>query len=212
MAKSRNRFLLLTFTLLINIKFTQSAKILTVLPIPFNEHQSVYRPLLEKLHSHGHQLTILTTNPSFTNDVHDRYENITEIDLGFVYSLDILNQLKDVDAEGSDMLKTVFNVMRQLFEAELKSPNVKQLLNDKSEYFDLVIVDWSGSSSIMNIFAHHFDAPLVAISNGEAFPNAHEAFGNPNHPVSYPSVFLPFSENLSLIQRIFSVFSSISYR
>jgi glucuronosyltransferase len=182
-----------------------------VLPIPYNEHQLVYRPLLESLHSNGHQLTVLTTNPYFSN-ADQFYENVTEIDLSFVYHLDILNELTNIDAEGPDMLKTVFRIMRNLFEAELKSPKVKQLLNDKNEYFDLVIVDWSGSSSIMNIFAHHFNAPLVAITNGEAFPNVHEAFGNPNHPVSYPSVFLPFTENLSLIQRIFSTFSAISYR
>lgn len=210
----RFSYILLTFALVVNFKWTQCAKILTVLPVPFSEHQSVYRPLLESLHKHGHQLTILTPNPYFTS-AHDHlyFENITEIDLSFVYKLDTLNELKNVaDLDGSDMLKTVFNVMRKLFEAELKSPKVRELLNDKNEYFDLVLVDWSGSSSLMNIFAHHFNAPLVAITNGEAFPNVHEALGNPNHPVTYPSVFLPFNENLSLIQRIFSVFSTISYR
>jgi glucuronosyltransferase len=197
----------LTFALSASFRWTLCAKILTVLPIPFNEHQVVYRPLLETLHRNGHQLTILTTDPHF-----DQHENITEIDLSFVYGLDVLDELKNIDLEGSDMLKTVFGVMRKVFEAELRSPRVQELLANKHEYFDLVIVDWSGSSSLMNIFAHHFHAPLVAITNGEPFINAHEALGNPTHPVSYPSVFLPFNENLSLIQRIFSVFSTISYR
>lgn len=200
------RFLSLAFTIFVSS--IESAKILTVLPIPSPEHQIVYRPLLENLHNAGHHLTILTTDPQFLN----AHENITEIDLSFVYNLDVLNELKDVDLEGSEMLKTVFNVMRKLFEAELKSPMVRRLLTTNEEYFDLVLVDWSGSSTMMNIFAHHFNAPLVGISNGEAFPNIHEAFGNPNHPVSYPSTFLPFTENLSLVQRIFSVFSAISYR
>lgn len=207
-----NRFLLFALSVCVNFLCIENAKILTVLPIPSNEHQAVYQPLLENLHKNGHQLTILTTNPFFSNIQHNQYENITEIDLSFVYQLDVLNELKTVDLEGSAMLKTVFNVMRKIYEAELKSPKVKQLLNNKHEYFDLVLVDWSGSSSLMNIFAHHFNAPLVAITNGEAFPNVHEAFGNPNHPVSYPSVFLPFNENLSLIQRVFSVYSSLSYR
>lgn len=202
------RFLSLALTILISS--IESAKILTVLPIPSSVHQIVYRPLLESLHKSGHHLTILTTDPYFSSNL-EQYENITEIDLSFVYHLDVLNDLKDVDLEGSDMLKTVFKVMRKLFEAELKSPVVKQLLKS-DEYFDAVLVDWSGSSSMMNIFAHHFNAPIIGITNGEAFPNIHEAFGNPNHPVSYPSVFLPFTENLSLVQRIFSVFSAISYK
>ena len=138
-----------------------------------------------------------------TNPINEDFENVTEIDLSFVYNLNILRELENVDLEGSEGLKTVFNVMRKIYEAELKSPSVAELLNNKQEYFDLVLVDWSGSSSLMNIFAHHFNAPLVAITNGEAFPNVHEAFGNPSHPVTHPSVFLPFSDNLDLIETNF---------
>lgn len=191
-------------------KLTQGAKILVILPIPFKEHQIVYQPIIESLHSSQHTITVMTTNPMFGSE--SSFQNITEIDLSFVYDLHILDELKDVDLEGSEMLKSVFNVMRKIFEAELRSPEVTELLSNKQEYFDLVLVDWSGSSSLMNIFAHHFNAPLVAITNGEAFPNVHEAFGNPNHPVSYPSVFLPFSENLDLIERVSSVLFTIWYR
>lgn len=188
-------------------KLTQGAKILVILPIPFREHQTVYHSLIENLHKSQHDITVMTTNP-----IKGDFENVTEIDLSFVYNLNILRELKDVDLEGSEGLKTVFNVMRRIFEAELNSPRVAELLGNKQEYFDLVLVDWSGSSSLMNIFAHHFNAPLVAITNGEAFPNVHEAFGNPSHPVTHPSVFLPFSENLDLIERVSSVLFTIWYR
>lgn len=203
------RFLSLALTIFVSS--IESAKILTVLPIPSPEHQIVYRPLIQNLHEAGHHLTILTTDPYFTSSLENDHENITEIDLSFVYNLDVLNELKDADLEGSEMLKTVFNVMRKLFEAELKSPIIRKLLTS-DEHFDVVLVDWSGSSTMMNVFAHHFNAPLVGITNGEPFPNIHEAFGNSIHPVSYSSTFLPFTENLSLVQRIFSVFSSMSYR
>jgi glucuronosyltransferase len=197
---------------LVTIETTKSAKILVILPIPFVEHQLVYKPLIENLHKHQHQITVMTTNPGFREHEGRVYENITEIDLSFVYHLDFLNELKNVDLEGSDMIKTVFNVMRKIYEAELKSPKVKELLQSTEQFFDVVIVDWSGSSSVMNIFAHHFNAPLIAITHGEAFPNVHEAFGNPNHPVTFPAVFLPFSENLNLFQRVSSVLSTIWYR
>lgn len=189
----------------------QAAKILVILPIPFKEHQSVYQPLIENLHKHEHEITVMTTNPIFGSRGSLTFENVTEIDLSFVYNLNILDEFKDVDLEGSEMLKTIFNVMRKIYEAELKSPKVKELLTSEQN-FDLVLVDWSGSSSLMNIFAHRFNAPLVAITNGEAFPNVHEAFGNPNHPVTYPSVFLPFTENLDLLQRVSSVLFTIWYR
>lgn len=211
----KSKFYRFAFVLLAMIcmsKLSQSARILVILPIPFKEHQTVYQPLIEHLHKQSHEIKVMTTNPIFGSRDGVTFDNITEIDLSFVYNLDILDELKEIDLEGSDMLKTIFNVMRKIYEAELRSPKVQELLNSQHEHFDLVLVDWSGSSSLMNIFAHRFNAPLVAITNGEAFPNAHEAFGNPSHPVAFPSVFLPFSENLNLIQRVSSVLSTIWYR
>jgi glucuronosyltransferase len=201
---------------ILSVKFVNGSKILAIFPIPLQEHQVVYRPLIQNLLNNGHEITLLTTNPYFTTNQIDglnEYQNITEIDLSFVYSLDILKKLNDGDLDGSEMLKTVFEVMRQISEAELTSPQVKELL-DHTEYnhFDVVLVEWSGSASLHNIFAYKYDIPLIAITNGDAFPNIHEAFGNPNHPIIFPSTFLPFSENLNIIQRISSVLFTIWYR
>lgn len=209
--KPRQLFVLVLLSICI-VKLSSGAKILVILPIPFKEHQAVYQPLIENLHKHQHHITVMTTNPIFRTRDQLTFENVTEIDLSFVYNLGILDELKEVDLEGSEMLKTVFNVMRKIFEAELKAPKVRELLMEKKESFDIVIVDWSSSSSLMNIFAHQFNVPLVAITNGEAFPNVHEAFGNPNHPVSFPSMFMPFSDNLDLIERVSSVLFTIWYR
>lgn len=210
------RVFLAVSTLLISAKFTETAKILAIFPIPLQEHQIVYRPLIENLLRNGHDVTLLTTNPYFTTleSSSEEYENITEIDLSFVYNLDLLNELNAGDLEGSEMLKTVFNVMRKISEAELQHSKVKELLlnvND-NHHFDTVLVEWSGSASLMNIFAHQYQVPLIAITNGDAFPNVHEAFGNPNHPVIHPSIFLPFSENLNIVQRISSVLFTVWYR
>ncbi|CRL02400.1 CLUMA_CG015107, isoform A [Clunio marinus] len=208
---SFQRFLIVQI-LLCMVKNSYESRILVILPIPFKEHQTVYQPLIENLHKHEHEITVLTTNPVFKSRDGIVFRNVTEIDLSFVYNLNILDELRDVDLEGSEMLKTIFNVMRKIYEVELKSPKVEELFKLRAGHFDLVIVDWSGSSSLMNIFAHHFKVPLVAITNGEAFPNVHEAFGNPSHPISFPSVFLPFTKNLNLLQRISSVLFTIWYR
>lgn len=210
--KSASRILFL-FVTLSSAKFSESAKILAIFPIPQQEHQIVYRPLIENLLKNGHEITLLTTNPYFTTDSQGDYQNVTEIDLSFVYGLDVLNELNDVNLEGSEMLRTVFHVMRKISEAELMHPKVNDLLtNIQGHHFDAVLVEWSGSASLMNIFAHQYGIPLIALINGEAFPNVHEAFGNPNHPIIYPSKILPFSENLNIVQRISSVLFSIWYR
>lgn len=199
-------------TLLVMSKCIDSAKILAIFPVPFKEHQLVYRPLIERLANRGHHITLLTTDPIDLRVAGNGtlVERIQQIDVSFVYNLPILEDLNTVSLDAKDMLMNIFNVMRKISEAELQHPSVQELIKGH-DHFDLVMVEWSGVT-LMNAFAHHFKAPLVGITNGGAFINAHEAFGNPNHPVGYPSIFMPFSEDLSLLQRISSVLFTIWYR
>lgn len=207
-----NVLIRLIFTLLVMSKCIDSARILAIFPVPFKEHQLVYRPLIEHLANRGHHITLLTTDPI---DLHvagngTLIERVRQIDVSFVYNLPVLEDLNTISLDAKDMLRNIFTVMRKISEAELQHPSVQELIKGRDHY-DLVMVEWSGVT-LMNAFAHHFKAPLVGITNGGAFINAHEAFGNPNHPVGYPSIFMPFSEDLSLLQRISSVFFTIWYR
>lgn len=200
------------FTLLVMGRCIDSERILAIFPVPFKEHQLVYRPLIEQLANKGHQITLLTTDPIDLRVAGNGslIKRIDQIDLSFVYNLPVLEDLNTVGSNPKDMLRSIFNVMRKISEAELQHPSVQELIAG-NERFDLVMVEWSGVS-LMNAFAHHFNTPLVGITNGGAYINAHEALGNPNHPVGYPSIFMPFTEDLSLLQRISSVFFAIWYR
>lgn len=183
-------------------------RILAIFPIPMREQQLIYRPLIESLAKRNHEIVLMTTDPFLNNE----HPNIKQIDLSFAYNLSILDKLKDTNLDGSGMLRTVFHVIRKICEAELKSKEVKRLIsNSENEKFDVVLVEWSGSS-LMSVFAHKFNAPLIGISNGGAFLNSLEAFGNPNHPTMYPNIFMPFQENLNLLQRISSVVFTVWYR
>lgn len=197
--------LLLTLTTTL-IDFASPARILCVFPVPFREHQIIYRPLFQSLVKRGHELVLMTTDPML-----DAGDNITQIDLSFTYKLEILENLKGSTSSGSEMLKTVFNTMRQISSATLMSDDVQMLMNDEIQRFDAVIVEWSGSA-VMNAFATKYDAPLIGITSGGALINSHEAMGNPTHPISYPTVLLPFTEDLNLLQRIASVMFTILYR
>lgn len=114
--KHLNRLVPVLPLLVFILKLSHAEKILVILPIPFQEHQAVFQPLIESLHKHEHEITIMTTNPIFSSRDSMTFKNITEIDLSFVYNLGLLDELRNVDLEGSDMLKTVFNVMRKIFE------------------------------------------------------------------------------------------------
>lgn len=209
---ANNVWMKVIFTLLLIGRGIDSARILAIFPVPFKEHQLVYRPLVEELANKGHHITLLTTDPIDLRVAGNGslVKMIDQIDLSFVYNLPVLDELNTISSNAKDMLRSIFNVMRKVSEAELQHPSVQELIAG-NERFDLVMVEWSGVS-LMNAFAHHFNAPLVAITNGGAYINAHEALGNPNHPVGYPNIFMPFTEDLSLLQRISSVFFTIWYR
>uniref|UniRef100_A0A182PDZ5 UDP-glycosyltransferases domain-containing protein n=1 Tax=Anopheles epiroticus TaxID=199890 RepID=A0A182PDZ5_9DIPT len=201
--------------------FTEAAKILAIFPVPLKQHQLVYRPLIEELAGRGHELVLVTTDP-FDTAAANGTHRIEQIDLSFAYQLPALEQLGQVGLDGRAMLRNIFDVMRTISAEELQHPAVQRLIESASHAqgtapaakctrFDVVMVEWSGVT-LMNAFAEHFRAPLVGIANGGAYINAHEALGNPNHPIGYPSIFMPFSEDLSLLQRISSVLFTVWYR
>lgn len=206
-----------------NINYTSGERILVVLPVPLRDHQIVFRPLIGALAERGHNLTVVTTDPeNFINPTTRAPiypEQIELIDLSFAHRLSVLNMLKNQEnmKSGSEMLLTVFHVMRNVAVEELKSPQMQGLLGNSShrhhdaEEFDAVLVDWSGPA-LMNAFAHKFKAPLIGITPGGAYITTHEVIGNPNHPVAFPSIFMPFSEDLSLFQRVASTIFTLKSR
>uniref|UniRef100_A0A182K9N0 UDP-glycosyltransferases domain-containing protein n=1 Tax=Anopheles christyi TaxID=43041 RepID=A0A182K9N0_9DIPT len=218
-----NTLVLLTTIAAASVCFTEAAKILAIFPVPLKQHQLMYRPLVEELASRGHEIVLVTTDPIDTIDRRNGTGQIEQIDLSFAYQLPVLEQLGQDGLDGRDMLRNIFDVMRTISAEELQHPAMQKLIESanlsaggtgggtKCTRFDVVMVEWSGVT-LMNAFAEHFRAPLVGIANGGAFINAHEALGNPNHPIGYPSIFMPFSEDLSLLQRISSVLFTVWYR
>uniref|UniRef100_A0A182N7A9 UDP-glycosyltransferases domain-containing protein n=1 Tax=Anopheles dirus TaxID=7168 RepID=A0A182N7A9_9DIPT len=194
---------------------SDAAKILAIFPVPLKQHQLVYRPLIEELANRGHDIVLVTTDPIDTGrDTNGTLSRIEQIDLSFAYQLPALEQLGRDGLDGRDMLRNIFTVMRTISAEELQHPAMQKLIESApvaERTFDVVMVEWCGVT-LMNAFAEHFRAPLVGIANGGAFINAHEALGNPNHPIGYPSIFMPFSEDLSLLQRISSVLFTVWYR
>ncbi|XP_053679208.1 UDP-glucosyltransferase 2-like [Anopheles nili] len=205
----------------------EAAKILAIFPVPLKQHQLVYRPLIEELAKRGHDIVLVTTDPMETTEHgNGTLDRIEQIDLSFAYDLPVLEQLNVAGLDGRDMLRNIFNVMRTISDEELQHPAMQKLIKSarpadgltkegvpdaRCNPFDVVMVEWSGVT-LMNAFAEHFRAPLIGIANKGAFINAHEALGNPNHPIGYPSIFMPFSEDLSLLQRISSVLFTVWYR
>ncbi len=79
-------------------------------------------------------------------------------------------------------------------------PEIQRLIKS-SVKFDLVITEFF-YVDVFFAFGYKFDAPIIALSPQDLLPYYSWISGNP-FPSSYvPSIFLPFTEKMSFIERL----------
>lgn len=183
------------------------AKILAAIPTPSYSHQIVFRPLWKALSARGHEITLITTDPD------PSATNITQIDLSFTYEL---MQKLDYSGNIANNTRNFFDTMDYYLEVAkivnteiAKSEQIQNFLKSNTS-FDLVMIEFLNSA--MFSFAHKYKAPFIGILSLEMPYIRQDCVGNPTHPISNPDILLPFSGNLSFLERIISVFYSVYIR
>lgn len=185
--------------------FASGARILAVMPTPSYSHQIVFRPLWKELSRRGHQITLLTTDPM--NDT--TLTNITEINWNFAYHLwNTKHKFTRVMHEyQSNFLKVAgiyLDMMHEIMDEELSNVHVQELINNKNENFDLVMVEYLHPTMIA--FSARYNCPFIGVVPLDALGLAHENVGNPTHPSLYPDFTLPFGGDLNFFERLFGAF------
>ncbi|KAI7815626.1 UDP-glucuronosyltransferase [Rhyzopertha dominica] len=189
--------------LFVSVKIAFGARILAVMPTPSYSHQIVFRPLWRELSLRGHKITLLTTDPM--ND--KSYPNITEINWNFAYQLwnekhQFTSKVHDYSSNFLQVADIYLAMMNDIMEQELSHPQVQQLIQDRNETFDLVMVEYIYPTMVA--FSKRFDCPFIGVVPLDALGLAHEAIGNPTNPALYPDFTLPFTGDLTFLQRIAS--------
>nr|XP_023020371.1 UDP-glucuronosyltransferase 2B15-like [Leptinotarsa decemlineata] len=195
----------LLFIIFSSLDHAESARILVSIFSPSFSHNVVFRPIWKELAKRGHDITLLTTDPMRD----PKLKNIREIDLSGSYEImekykasELLTKGKN---EGKNTVKLIvdyLNALDHTADWQLEQPEVKQLIQNTSEYFDLVIVEVM--NPIQMAFAERFKVPFIGITPVDAPYRIHAALGNYMHPSVYPDYFLPLIPPLSLLQRIVS--------
>ncbi|CAD0205783.1 unnamed protein product [Chrysodeixis includens] len=184
------------------ISTNEAARILVVVPTPSVSHQVVFRPVTQELAKRGHDVTVITTDPAFPKG--GAPANLTEIDVHDI-SYRTWRENLMVYTQGSQVglynqIKTIVDIGVQVFEDQFKDENVQRLINDKSQKFDLIIVE--ALSRLALGYQYFYDAPLVLMSSfGGTFENF-EAVGAPSHPLLYPTLIRQRINNLSKWEKI----------
>ncbi|RVE45575.1 hypothetical protein evm_009772 [Chilo suppressalis] len=183
-----------------------SARILGVFPMTSISHQYVFRALTLELAKRGHELVVITPDPAFPKT--KAPYKYTEIDVSFTYEKlkefqnDMTFYKRGVIIEAETVLRfDVYKCMLELYMDALHSESVEKLIQDKSQRFDLILLE-----RLLNyhlIFTEIFKAPAILVSSFHGVPESYEIMGAvARHPIFYPTIMRENFGNLSLIEKI----------
>lgn len=190
------------FFLIACVQENGCARILAVVPVPSYSHQLFFRPIWKELSRRGHEVTLLTTDP-----MPDAPHNIKQIDWGFAYDLrhnkhNITEVVQRNEYNIPKILTSYEAMMNEIVDRELAQPEVRRLLEDREEHFDLLMVEYH--HPVLFAFSARFKCPYIALSSMEIANFYHKTMGNPVHPVLYPEILLPFERDLKFLERLLS--------
>lgn len=190
--------------LVIFLEESKSARILGIAGIPSYSHQLFYRPIWLELAKRGHHLTLLTTDP-----IEDVPNNIRQIDLHFSYQIrhvkhNITMKMQEYNLDYIKVWNSYGRMLEDIVENELNHPEVVTLINNETEKFDLLIMEYI--PQVLSAFSVRFNCPYISIFSAEIGNFYHQALGNALHPVLYPETFLPQQINLNFQDRLISTF------
>lgn len=177
-------------------------RILAVLPMPSISHQIVFRPLTQELARRGHEVVFLTADPEFPKG--SAPPNLTEVDLhDLSYKMWQKTLAKEVSQDMVDMVSMMtafYKSVPQIFEEQMKTKEVKEIIDNKKGDFDLLITEGCVSTAIG--FSHIYKVPLIQMSSF-GFPLYNEDYvGAPNHPLLYTNVWQRRVYNLTMWEKI----------
>ncbi|XP_013139398.1 PREDICTED: UDP-glucuronosyltransferase 2B14-like [Papilio polytes] len=194
---SKSVICLLCFT----ISWTESARILAMFPTPSISHQVVFRPLTQELARRGHEVIVITPDPTFPKG--QTPQNFTEIDLHDIsYSKfkKLMGRLKDVTRDVIEQVKVIIESNNAIFEEQMRTESVQEILKYKEDYFDLILVEACVRPTIG--LSYVFKAPVIQVSSFGAVMDNHDIMGSPTHPILYPSMVRDRLYNLTLWDKL----------
>lgn len=190
----------------------QPAKILAVFPTPSISHQIVFRKITQELINRGHEVTVITPDPVYDKDKSP--SNLKEIDVHDI-SYGIWKKMMAENFKINQNSISKFKEMRlaslllfHIFAAQLQTPEVQNLISNKDNKFDLIFVEAVILPALA--FSHIFKAPVILVSSFGAIFNSNDIIGSPSHPILYPSPLSRRLYNLTLLEKINTIYNHFS--
>ncbi|KAK9885996.1 hypothetical protein WA026_014782 [Henosepilachna vigintioctopunctata] len=162
------------------VQDSYSARILASVSTASYSHQIAFRPIWKALAKRGHEIVLMTTDPM------EETENIRQIDMSFSYEIlkeRNFNSLMTNEVQNSliRILTIISDIFHDIIFKQIKLPEVQQIINNKSEHFDLIMIEL--------VFPIHLGlvekikAPVIALSSSDATPDLYYSMGSSSHPL-----------------------------
>ncbi|KAG6443576.1 UDP-glycosyltransferase [Manduca sexta] len=181
-----------------------SARILVVFPLPSLSHYISLRPFVEELANRGHEVTVITANPAYPKG--QAPVNYTEIDIhevAYTFKDNIISMAKGRGIHAQ--ISQIFHLFLHIFDVELKSEPIKQLLGDKEKKFDLLILE-ACLRPVLSL-QHVYKVPVIQISSFGSLEVNNYVFGSTSHPLLYPTVYHQRLYNLTMWEKLVELYN-----
>lgn len=103
---------------------------------------------------------------------------------------------------------TLFRMANACTVELLENPEVKTLIANKTETFDLLMVEYL--NPIVLAFTNRFQAPFIGFQYLDAHYMGHDGMGDPTHPVLYPNV--NYAGKLTFMERVKCCYVEVATR
>lgn len=184
------------------VSLNEAARILGVFPVPSISHQVVFRALTHELAKKGHEVIVITTDPALSP--HEGLENLTEIDVHDIsydeWTKTFLKSSKGTENDFAAQIELSLKLFIKIFDAQLKDKQVKKILDDKNQKFDLILVEACVRPAL--VFSYKYKAPVILISSFGAFFDSYALIGAPVHKFLYPTAIHQRINNLTIWEKV----------
>ncbi|XP_045479825.1 UDP-glycosyltransferase UGT5-like [Harmonia axyridis] len=180
----------------------ESAKILGVFHMPSPSHYMSCSTLMKILAEKGHDVTVVSAfiekNPP---------KNYKQIHLDGLQQRLKENSINWFETTPQPLLMPIFfHAMTSSLIENTFNHSVFQEFMKTEEKFDAVIIEEFQAEAIKYV-AHHFNAPLIVYSSGDANDWTNPFQGNPDTPSYQPSTYLTHLTNhMSFLERVENTF------
>lgn len=195
----RSKMLSLPLVLLLFRQFSPAIgfNILGICPSASYSHQQPFQALMKALAARGHNVTMISTIPSKKS-----IKNYEDVDLSFSYRKRDCTGLRHMGA--FTLLHKNMREANELCEEQLFSTAITHLIS-RNKTFDAVIIEQLWYQCYYALVKHYNSPVLIGFLSVGNLPYVMDSVGNPDDPLLNPDMAYPFTNKMSLNERIWNI-------